>query len=125
MSPAVGPGRLASDTIARSPEYSSLLGVPASVPFSVSTPFVDAVRIRSFTCPQDSSIPCESRAVPVLRGAHGSLVRPWTCCPSAVWQGGRYAPERGLQRDDPAGILLQLQQHGVLPSAFPQSETSC
>ena len=49
----VGPAKLDSDTDvspAASPEYSSLLGVPASVPFSVSTPLVDETSIRFFTC---------------------------------------------------------------------------
>ena len=49
-----GPGRLASDTTVsavRSPEYSSLLGVPASVPSSVRTPFVEDARMMFLTCP--------------------------------------------------------------------------
>ena len=53
MLPPAAPGKLDSDTevpAAASPEYSSLLGVPASVPFSVSTPFVDKTMRRFFTC---------------------------------------------------------------------------
>ena len=59
----LGPDKLDSDTWvspSRSPENSSLLGVPAKVPFSVSMPFVDKARMTFFTCHQYSDTKLES-----------------------------------------------------------------
>ena len=81
--PPVGPGKLDSDTdvpAAASPEYSSLLGVPASVPFSVSTPFVDETMMRFFTCSQNNSTQHVRTAASLAGYTRATRTQGWGQC---------------------------------------------